>query len=156
MSKDIKFDGKPLSEEDKEYLRSRSRGWEIDEYERRLADEGKLDLPEPEVQPSERNTVAGEFFEGGDGIHVPSPLVDHPVAVAYDSDVPDEDQEVVQDNPALDPSRVSADENEGEEVDIEELHVEDLKDELRSRGESTSGNKAELQDRLREALKKGK
>lgn len=39
-----------------------------------------------------------------------------------------------------------------EEVDIDELNVDELKDNLRDLGESTSGNKDELRKRLRKAL----
>lgn len=41
---------------------------------------------------------------------------------------------------------------EVEEVDIDELTVDELKENLHELGESTSGNKAELQKRLKKAL----
>lgn len=153
MGRQIDLD-KPLSEEDEQWLRQRSRGWQVDEHKRTLADQARAEgkeVEEPEEPYKHPYTVPQPNFSDGSentGI-VPNPvgLVDS--FEAYDPDVPDSEQK------AHGVPEVVQEDEEVEEIDIDDLHVEDLKDHLRELGESTSGNKAELQQRLRERLEKG-
>jgi len=148
MGRQINWD-KPLSEEDEKWLQDRSRGWQVDEHKRTLADQGKIDAPE-EPYKHPYNVPQPNFSDGSENtgtVPYPVGLVD--VSEAYDSEVPDGEQK------AHGVPEVAEEYEEVEEIDIDDLHVEDLKDHLRELGESTSGNKAELQQRLRERLEKG-
>jgi hypothetical protein len=132
MGRQIDFD-KPLSEEDKDWLRGRSRGYEVDESERQFSDDTDAPLvPETEWKPANRS--ANESFDepGPNPRQVPFPVGVDGEHVDRRADSPDEDVE---------------------EVDPEDLTVDELKDELRQRDLPVSGNHAELVKRVKKALK---
>jgi hypothetical protein len=134
MGRNIDFT-KEISEDDEKWLRERSRGWQVDENKRVIADAKRKseggETPEEEWAPT--NTVAEPpFDEAG-----PSPRqVPRPVGERTELDSPDADLE--------------GGDGAGEEP-IEELTVEQLKEELHARGLPVSGNKDELVKRLRES-----
>lgn len=132
MGRQIDFE-KPLSEDDKAWLRDRSRGYEVDENERQFSDDPDAPVvPEQEWTPGNR-PAAESFEEPG-----PNPRqVPFPVGV---------DGEHI--------NRTAGDGEEAvEEVDPEDLTVDELKDELRQRDLPVSGNHAELVKRVKKALK---
>ncbi len=121
---------KPLSKDDEAWLRERSRGWQVDENKRFLADKDNKEHEPGEVEPPEwtpTNTVA---------------------AVPFDGEQP---------NPRQVPSPVGMESHGGvvaeEDYAPEDLTVEELKDELHLRELPVSGNKDELVKRLKKALK---
>jgi len=126
---------KPLSEEDEAWLYERSRGWQVDENKRLLADKDKKEHEPGEVEPPDwapTNTVAEPPFEG----EQPNPRqVPTPVGMEVHAGVP-VDGGVVE-----------------EDYDPEDLTVEELKEELHARELPVSGNKDELVKRLKKALK---
>lgn len=146
MSKDIDL-SKPLSEEDEAWLLERSRGWQIDENKRILADAEeakkervKGEAPEEEWKPS--YTVASPPFDA------PGPStrqVPRPVGI--------EGRPQVEPAGELGDAQPVAVEEVDEEVPVEELTVEELKEELRGRELPVSGNRDELVKRLNKALK---
>jgi len=139
MSRVIDFD-KPLSDEDKRWLHERSLDWRIEENERKfgqsdthaegtpinmkavLADAG-VEVPEAPATP----IYVGEQGPGTEGFR------DHPLTGVVVASDEDEDAEEA-------------------DFDVKSLTVEELRDNLREFGESTSGNKAELQKRLTKVL----
>lgn len=124
---------KRLSDEDKEYLHSRARGWEVEENERRLeAAKGK-----GEGGPSEEEWTPSATY--------PTPPFDE--EPANPRQVP---RPVGIDGKYEDRTAAGAD---VEEYAPEDLTVEELKDELHSRDLPVSGNKDELVKRLKKALK---
>jgi hypothetical protein len=131
MGKAIDFD-KPLSDEDKAWLRSRSRSWQIDEHERRLADKKSKGDVEPVDDEFPPPYTVGQppFDEPTDNTRqVPRPVGEHELL-----DSPGE-------------------KGDGAEDDLEDWTVDELKDELRERDLPVSGNKDELVKRLKEADK---
>jgi SAP domain len=119
---------KKLSDEDKQWLIDRSRGYEVDENERRLADDPKDEGGPSELEWEPTTRYADAPFDE------PSPntrQVPRPVGVSEELASPDAE----------------------EEVEVDDLTVEELKDELREFGEPLDGNKADLQKRLKKALK---
>lgn len=176
MSKQIDLT-KKLSDEDREWLRERSRQHDIDENERVLNDGKKSkDDDEPEFVP--RNTVAPLPIEPGSPADNPPRFVgQRPYGVdravwggstgleeqeAYErtsgephaqiGSPPDDDPKWKQPKLA-NPESTAAASDAVEEVDIKDLNVEELKEELRERDLPVSGDKAELQKRLRKAQK---
>lgn len=137
MGKNIDFT-KPLSEEDEEWLRSRSRGYEVDEHKRRLedAERAKEAVPVEEAEWEPSNRMAPESFEepGPNPRQVPFP-------VGVDGEHVDRSAS----------SGSAQSEEPAEEVDVDDLTVDELKDELRARDLPVGGNKDELVKRLREA-----
>jgi hypothetical protein len=132
MGRQIDFD-KPLSDENKAWLRDRSRGYEVDDNERRFSDDPDAPVvPDTDWTPS--NRMAAEPFDepGANPRQVP-----FPVGV---------------DGEHVDRSAGGYD-DQTEEVAVEDLNVEELKAELHERDLPVGGNKEELVKRLKKALK---
>lgn len=146
MSKQIDFD-KPLSDEDRQWLHERSQDYLIAENDRKFAKEG-----EAEVEPEVSEDGGQEFVTTGakapwePGTEPSSQFAQRP----YDPPV----------SGNWDPGPVVSEEDlEGAEAaaeaddDLGTWTVDELREELRAQGESTSGNKDELVKRLRKATK---
>jgi hypothetical protein len=128
MSRQIDFE-KPLSDEDKEWLHEMSLDWRVEENNRRF---------DKEYQESEGFKPDPEVNNAANVPRLPANFATDQFATGpvY---------------PVVEPVNAPASESV-EEVDVEELTVDELRDELRGLGESTSGTKAELQKRLTKAL----
>lgn len=147
---------KPFSKEDIEYCHTWSLDHLIAENERRHGQakvhaEGKpvdvqarledagIEVPDAPPQPTYVGAQGGVqqgplIVEGEDNAgRVPLPRDHALTGTVYEDDA-------------------AAADDDAEEVDIDELTVDELKAELHSLGEPTSGNKAELQKRLKKAL----
>lgn len=130
---------KPLSEEDEAWLYERSRGWQVDEHKRQLADKQNKEHEPGEVEPPDwepTNTIAHPPFHG----EQPNPRqVPSPVGMEVHAGEPVS----------------SAGESVAGEGDYapEDLTVDELKEELHDRELPVSGNKDELVKRLKKALK---
>lgn len=126
---------KPLSDDDEAWLLERSRGWQVDENKRFLADKDNKEHEPGEVEPPDwepTNTVAHPPFEG----EQPNPRqVPSPVGLEYHAGEPVDGQGV------------------GDDYAPEDLTVDELKEELHARELPVSGNKDELVKRLKKALK---
>lgn len=137
MTKNIDLD-KKLSDEDRAWLKERSLDYMIEANDRQFGVEHPYEAP---------NLKAHEFYDDEHREeHMPKfaqrPSDPQVTGVwAAQTVVPGE-------NPNLKEAE------EGEETEIEYLTVEELKEELRERDLSTSGNKEALVERLNEALKK--
>lgn len=188
MSREIDVLGAPLSDEDREYLKQRSRHYDIEENDRIFGNGKFAEKGDDEVEPvfAPTPTVGAPPIEpGSDADRPPQFVGNRPYGVdravwggatglseqeAYEATGPEPHAEVVatDDDPewqeaklanpestktASDPAPAQED-PEDEPDAIDELNVEELKDELRERDLSTSGNKQELRDRLREAVDK--
>lgn len=140
----INFD-KRLSDEDREYLLSRSRQDLVEENDRKFPAKGKKAADEePPYEPP--YTVAPPVFDPNLEVEGQSTAEFH--------------------NPTVMPPR-PGDRVDGsaeargagplvvaeQEAEVDELNVEELKDELRARDLPVSGDKKELQKRLNKALK---
>ena len=189
MSREIDVLGAPLSDEDREYLKQRSRHYDIEENDRifgngKFAEKGDDEVepvfaptptvPQPPIEPGSAADNPPRFvgnrphgvdravWGGATGLSeqeayeatAPEP---HTEVVATDDDLAWQEAKLA--NPestqtASDPAPARDGEGDDEPDAIDELNVEELKDELRERDLSTSGNKQELRDRLREAVDK--
>lgn len=153
MSKEVDLT-KPLSDKDREYLKSRSLMYEVEENDRRFgkgrfAEPKKGDDPEPVFAPTP--TVAALPIEPGSPADTPPKFVGvrpHGVDRAVWSGSTGLTQNEALAGPAGEPHFTQV-----EEVPPEELTVDELKDELRDRDLPVSGDKAELVKRLKKALK---
>lgn len=158
MSKDVDL-SKPLSEEDRAYLLSRARGWEVEENDRQFGVGKFADDYVAPFNPS--NNVAKPPIEPGSEADNPPEFkgqrpygVDR--AVWGDSTGRTEEEAKaleagdLVDSPEGDAEAGDADGDDA--VSIDDLDVEELKAELRKRELPVSGNKAELKDRLQAAL----
>lgn len=181
MSKNIDLT-KPLSDEDRDWLKQRSRLDDIAENERVLNDgkKSKKGDDEPEFVP--RNTVAAPPIEPGSAADNPPQFVgQRPYGVdravwggstglteeeAYErtarephaevGPAPDDDprwQQPKLANPESTASASDAAAAEYEEAEPEDLTVDELKDELRARELPLDGNKPDLVKRLKKALR---
>jgi len=153
---------KPFSKEDIEYCHTWALDHLIAENERRhgqakvhaagepvdvqkALDKAKIEVPDQPPQPTYVGAQGGVgtgpvVVEGEETPARSTPVRDHPLTgTVYEND------------PVL-TGQADAVDDDVEEVDIDELNVEELKDELRKLGESTGGNKEELQKRLKKAL----
>jgi hypothetical protein len=136
MSKDIDLD-KPLSDEDRAWLKDHSQLDLIAENDRKFKEPEESDPDAPQVSPAD----PPRFWEPGkepEQRFVQRPF-DPQVSGHFASKAEDGDEVK------------EVDEGEGEIVGLEDLTVEELKDELRELGLSTSGSKKELQERLQKA-----
>lgn len=162
MSKNIDLE-KPLSDEDREYLKLRSRHADIEENDR-IFGNGKF-AEDHEEEYRGTNTVAKPQVEPGSPADNPPSFVgvrpynvDPAVwggvtnlteqeATAQESgdgdDLDGVDSDLGDDN---------SDDDDDSDVAIEDLTVDQLKEELKSRNLKVSGNHAELVERLSEAL----
>jgi hypothetical protein len=151
MSKNIDLT-KKLSDEDKAWLKERSRQYDIDENERILSDGKKTEEPK-DVVFAPTPTVAAPPIEPGSPADNPPQFVGvrpHGVDRAvWGGSTGLTEQEALA-GPAGEPHSTQV---EVVEVPPEELNVEELKDELRARELPVSGDKAELVKRLKKALK---
>jgi hypothetical protein len=137
MSREIDLD-KPLSDEDRAWLKDRSQLDVIAENDRKFKEPGD---EEPEVsddggQDLKSPADPGKSWEEGTEppIQFAQRPFDPPVTGAFAG------------------ATIVGEEGETEEADdLDEWTVEELKDELRSRDLSTSGNKQELVKRLRDS-----
>lgn len=149
MSKVVDLD-KKLSDDDRAYLKERSRLWEIDENDRKFKQGKYADDFVPEFQPG--YTVAAPPIEPGSEADNPPTFVGaRPYGVdrgVWGGSTGLTEQEALAGN-AGEPHSTQ---EEVEEVDVDELTVEQLKDELHALDLPVSGNKKELQDRLQKAL----
>lgn len=136
----INFD-KKLSDEDRQYLLDRSRQDLVEENGRKFPKKGKE--AEEDYQPP--YTVAPPAFDANvevDGqaaadFHVPTVMPPRP------GDRVDGSAEVKGAHPLVQAEQ---------EANVDDLNVEELKDELRARDLPVSGDKKELQKRLSEAV----
>jgi SAP domain len=139
MSKIIDFD-KPLSTEDRDWLKERSQGYLVEENDRKFGKESK----EPKVdkksgsQELETTGAPANWEEGTE------PKIEY-VARPYDPAVSGHF------GPESEETAAAEAEAAAVEEDLDTWTVDELKDELRAIGESTSGNKDELVKRLRKA-----
>jgi hypothetical protein len=130
MSREIDFE-KPLSDEDKEWLHEMSMDWRIEENDRRFDKEyQESEGYRPEEDANKSASVPRQPANFATDQFATGPV--YPVVESVNA--APATQEVV------------------EEVDVEELTVEELKDELRGLDQPTTGTKAELQKRLTKAL----
>jgi hypothetical protein len=135
MSKQIDFE-KPLSDEDRAWLKDHSQSYLIEENDRKFGKEP----PAPKVDDS-----GGQELETTGAAENWEPGTEPKVEFAYRPyDPPISGHYAVE--PAVEPQSV-------EEVDVDELTVEELKEELQARGESTSGSRNDLVKRLEKATK---
>lgn len=168
MSKDVDL-SKPISDEEREYLKQRARHFDIEENDRQFK-KGKF--AEDHEEPYRgRNTVAAPPIEPGSDADNPPRFVgnrphgvDRAVwggstglseqeAYAQTSGEPHAEQEELDLGgvPTVGGKQVK-ESDEPEEVAVEDLNVEQLKEELRKRDLPVGGNKDELVERLNEAL----
>jgi len=151
MSKQIDLD-KPLSDEDREYLLSRSRYYDVEENDRQFKKGKFAEDKEPKFQPA--NTVAAPPIEpGSDADNPPRYVGARPYGVdraAWGGSTGLSEQEAYV---ATAPEPHTEVEGQVQEVAPEDLNVEELKDELRERELPLDGNKADLVKRLKKALK---
>lgn len=166
MSKQVDLD-KPLSDADKLHLHERSLDYLIEENERRFKQEKahaagqpvKVEIPNLEVPPPPPNprAVSGQTLESG-------PVVSEEDAKAADKAAQEDAKRIAKEYEEAQeareeafkrsqPTKSSPSTSEDEDVDVDDLTVEELKDNLREFGESTSGSKAELQARLKKAVR---
>lgn len=158
MSKEIDLD-KPLSDEDREWLHEHSLDHQIQANDRQFAKEGESKEGEPEVDEDggQEFVTTGAKAPWEEGSEPKQQFAqrpyDPPMSGNWDPGpvVSEEDVE----------AQVEAQEAEAEgrepktkaaaepDDDLDQWNVEELKEELRSRGESTSGNKDELIKRIR-------
>jgi hypothetical protein len=150
MSKVVDLD-KPLSKEDREYLNSRARGWEVEENDRKFK-KGKF-AEDYEEEYRGTNTVAAPPIEPGSPADTPPQFVgNRPYGVdraVWGGSTGLSEQEAY----AVTAGEPHATVDEVEEVAPEDMTVEELKDELRERDLPVSGDKAELVKRVKKALK---
>jgi hypothetical protein len=141
----IDFD-KRFSDEDREWLRGRSRSDLIEENDRKFPAKGKKASEDAEPPYEPPYSVAPPVYDpdvqvedqSSADFHIPTPVPPRP------GDRVDGSAEARGEGPL-----VVAE----EEAEVEELNVEELKEELRSRELPVSGDKKELQKRLNKALK---
>jgi hypothetical protein len=134
MTKQIDLD-KPLSDEDRAWLKERSQLDLIAENDRKFPP--KVTKPDPNA-PQTSPADAHKFWD--EGKEPEQKFVQRP----FDPQVTG--------HWASDPVDQGEAEPEVEEVGPEDLTVEELKEELRERDLPTDGNKAELVKRLKKAL----
>lgn len=172
MSKEIDFD-KPLSDEDRQWLHERSQDYLIAENDRKFKSESEEEEPEVSKEGGQRLPTAGAQQPFEPGTRPQNKYVDRP----YDRDpslgepepregevaglLPEEQvheglgREVVYgEKPKADDGEGQSAESESEESGEDEIEywtIDELKEELRSRGLPTSGNKSELVQRLKES-----
>jgi len=132
MSKNIDLE-KPLSDEDRAWLKDHALGYQIEENDRKFGKEKEYEPP---------SLAAQEPYEEGKR---PEPVF---AQRPFDPQI-----EGYFAGGVIVPGESVIEVGE-EETDIEYLTVEELKEELHARDLSTSGNKNALVDRLKEALKK--
>ena len=170
MGRQIDLDS-PLSEEDKEYLRRRGRGYLIHGNERRFGEDGKR-KPEPHEQAG---PVGHQFYDNAErekavydqgGAPLPNTTLDYNTGRVMDRDngvlvepapVLSQPGAYATSSAALGEFFDSRDEYESDiDDDIAEevtgMKVDELKKRLAKENQPTSGNKEELQDRLAIAL----
>lgn len=151
MSKAIDL-SKPLSDEDRQYLKERSDHYAIQENDRVHKNGEFAEDFEPEFAPN--YTVAAAPIEpGSDADNPPKFVGQRPYGVdrgvwGRSTGVSEDDALAGQ---AGEPHHTQ---EEAETFDVDDLNVEDLKAELAARDEPTTGNKADLQKRLKKALEK--
>lgn len=170
-----------MSDEDKEFLRLRSRGDEVIENERRFPDEAE---PAPHEADGYMPTKVGYDYEkqaakvedaGGLQVErIPTDNEGRPMVAEYGyvegiihtDDLPDEDDEVeveLPTEPEDEPEPVEEETPEPADSDDDDLdddilervidmNVDEMKTELERLGEEKSGNRDELIDRLANAL----
>jgi hypothetical protein len=148
MSKEIDLD-KPLSDEDRAWLHERSLDHQIQANDRQFKD-----APEAEVEPEVSEDGGQDFVttgakapweEGQEPVQqFAQRPYDPPMSGNWDPGpvVSEEDVEAQQ-------AAAEGKDAPAPDDDLDQWNVEELKDELRSRGESTSGNKDELIKRIR-------
>jgi len=145
MSKAIDLE-QPLSDEDRAWLKERSLIHEIEANDRLF---GKDEPEEPEIDEelgSQKlvTTAAKQFWEPG--TEPETKYVQRP----YDAQVTGHFA------PEVTPEGAQAGTQSAEaEEDIQYLTIDELKEELRARDLSTSGNKETLVNRLQDAVDKG-
>lgn len=149
MSKNVNLE-KPLSDEDRDYLNSRARSWEVEDNDRKFKKGKFADKYEEEFTPN--YTVAAAPIEPGSAADNPPQFVgQRPYGVdrgVWGGSTGLSEQEALA-GPAGEPHSTQV-----EEVDAEDLTVDELKDELRDRDLALDGNKADLVKRLKAAMKK--
>jgi hypothetical protein len=163
MSREIDFE-KPLSDEDRAWLHEHSQDHLIAENDRKFKEEPEEEEPEISKEGGQDLPTTGARQPFEPGTRPQNKYVDRP----YDRDpslgepepregevaglLPEEQvheglgREVVYGEKPGEHERSAG----SVEDDLDEWTVEELKDELRSRDLSTSGNKSELVQRLRE------
>lgn len=137
---------KKLKDEDRKWLLNNSRKDLVDQNDMEHAKSGDDD----EEKFEQNYSVAPPSFDAGTGsFHAPSPVPPRP------TDRQSGIAEVTDTNVTADPTPVVpplVTEGDEEEAEVEELTVEQLKEELRIRDLPVGGDKKELQKRLNKAL----
>ena len=156
MSKNVDLT-KPLSDEDKEYLNSRARGWQVEENDRQFKRGKFAEDFEEEFKPN--YTVAPPLVEPGSDADTPPRFVgQRPYGVdraVWGGSTGVEEQEAYANTAAEPHAEVQSEEQPEEDeepVTVDDLTVDQLKAELKARDLKTSGDKKELQERLQEAI----
>jgi hypothetical protein len=146
MSKEIDLD-KPLSDEDREWLHARSQDSVIEANDRQFKDEGEDDEPEVDEDGGQefKTTAAPQSWEPGTA--PTHQFVQRPYDPPVEGAVV-KGELVTEETIAAQEAAASGEEVEADD-DLDTWTVDELKDELRAHGESTSGNKEELIKRLR-------
>ena len=141
MSKEIDFE-KPLSDEDREWLHERSLDHLVQANDRQFAKEPE-EAEVNEEEGSQQFVTTGAKTSWEPGTEPVQQFAQRP----YDPPL----SGAFKPGPVVGEEDVAGKEGSGVEAedDLDTWTVEELKDELRSHGESTAGNKDELIKRLR-------
>lgn len=165
----------PMSDEDKEFLRGRSRGDEVIENERRFPPDGEAAPHEaagymPTKPGYDYNKQADKIEDAG-GLQVERiptddegrPMIKEYGYVegithesAFDSEI--DDDKIAEEQAAVDDDDEESSDDDGDDIDddilerVLDLEYDDLQKELKELGHKANGSKEDLVDRLANAL----